>query len=232
MLIPREGAIDTCFVRENELIAVAAISNQVDTIWVKVAHDQNTIGWISEKELLRNASPRDPISQILYSLSGSRGIWMSIFAAFGLGAFFIRRGKNKKLQLIRLDQMRSPYPSLFLTLIALMASIYASIQNFAPEYWQEYYFHPTLNPLILPPIMAILVILVWLLIITFIAVCDEVYHNLELFPGATYLFELLGVGMLVYLLISWTTLIYVGYLLLPILLYEFYIIYTEIISKQ
>mgnify|MGYP002853162025 CR=1 FL=1 len=234
MLIPREGEVmpDTCYVRNGDLIAVAAISNQVDTIWIKVAHDQNTMGWIAESELLKNASPDDPISEILYTLSSSRGIWMSLLAAIGLGAFFIHRGKNKNLRLIRLDQMQSPYPMLFLALIGLMAGIYASVQNFVPEYWQEYYFHPSLNPLMLPPIIAVLVVLVWLLIITFIAVCDEVYHNLELLAGAMYLFELLGIGMIVYLLVSWTTLIYIGYLLLPSFLYFLYTTYKDIITKN
>lgn len=221
MLIPREGdvGIDTCYVKEGRLIAVAAITDRVDTVWIKVAHDQNTMGWIAENELLKQTSPDDPISEILYALSGSRGIWMSILAAIGLGAFFIRRGKNRKLKLVRWDQMKSPYPNMLLALIALMAALYSSVQNFIPEYWQEYYFHPSLNPLVLPPIMALLVILVWLVIITFLAVIDEVYHNFDIIDGATYIFELLGVGMIVYLAVSWTTLIYIGYLLLPVLLH-------------
>ena len=229
MLVTREGeaVADTCYVRQGELIAVAAISNQLDTIWVKVAHNQDTMGWIAEGDLLKNTSPDDPISEILYTLSGSRGIWMSFFAAVGLSAFFIRRGKKNNLQLTRLEQMRSPYPLLFLAIISLLAAIYASVQNFVPEYWQEFYFHPTLNPLVLPPIMSLLVILVWLLIITFLAVCDELYHNFELLPGAMYLFELLGIGMIAYLLISWTTFIYIGYLILPLLLYSFYYIYKK-----
>lgn len=229
MLIPREGdvGIDTCYVKEGSLIAVAAITDRVDTVWIKVAHDQNTMGWIAENELLKQTSPDDPISEILYALSGSRGIWMSIFAAIGLGAFFIRRGKNRKLKLVRWDQMQSPYPNMLLALIALMAAVYSSVQNFIPEYWQEYYFHPSLNPLVLPPIMALLAILVWLVIITFLAVIDEVYHNFDIIDGATYIFELLGVGMIVYLAISWTTLIFIGYLLLPVLLHLLHATYIK-----
>ena len=220
MLVPREGdvSIDTCYVKEGGLVAVAAVSNHIDTLWVKVAHDQYTMGWIPESELLKHSSPDDPISEILYALSGSRGIWMSILAVIGLCAFFVKRGKTNQLRLTQLEQMQSPYPSLFLALIAAMAVLYATIQNFIPEYWQEYYFHPSLNPLMLPPIMASLVVLVWLLIITFIAVCDEVYHKFDVLDGAIYIFELLGVGMIVYLIISWTTIIYIGYLFTPIFL--------------
>ena len=223
MLIPREGDVsDTCYVRDGELIAVAAVSNHIDTLWVKVAHDQHTMGWIAESELLRHSSPDDPISEILYALSGSRGIWMSVFAAIGLSAFFVKRRKNNKLRLFSLEQMQSPYPSMLLALIALMAVLYSTVQNFVPEYWQEYYFHPSLNPLMLPPIMAMLVVLVWLLIITFIAVCDEVYHHFDVLDGALYIFELLGVGMIVYLIVSWTTIIFIGYLLTPVFLHYLY----------
>ena len=115
--------------------------------------------------------------------------------------------------------MDSPYPLLFVALVALMASLYASVQNFVPEFWQEYYYHPSINPLMLPPVMALLVVLTWLVVITFIAVCDEVYHHFYFLPGVAYLSQLVGIAMLVYLAISWLTLLYVGYLLLPALLY-------------
>ena len=224
MLIPREGdAGDTCYVKDGELIAVAAISNHIDTLWVKVAHDQRTMGWIAESELLKHSSPDDPISEILYALSGSRGIWMSILAAIGLSAFFVKQRKNNRMRLFSLEQMQSPYPSMFLALIAVMAVLYSSVQNFVPEYWQEYYFHPSLNPLMLPPLMATLVVCVWLLIITFIAVCDEVYHHFDVLDGAIYIFELLGIGMIVYLAVSWTTIIFIGYLLAPVFLHYLYV---------
>jgi len=224
MLIPREGDVgDTCYVKDGELIAVAAISNHIDTLWVKVAHDQRTMGWIAESELLRHSSPDDPISEILYALSGSRGIWMSILATIGLSAFFVKQRKNNRMRLFSLEQMQSPYPSMFLALIAVMAVLYSSVQNFVPEYWQEYYFHPSLNPLMLPPLMATLVVCVWLLIITFIAVCDEVYHHFDVLDGAIYIFELLGIGMIVYLAVSWTTIIFIGYLLAPVFLHYLYV---------
>ena len=224
MLIPREGDVgDTCYVKDGELIAVAAISNHIDTLWVKVAHDQRTMGWIAESELLKHSSPDDPISEILYALSGSRGIWMSILATIGLSAFFVKQRKNNRMRLFSLEQMQSPYPSMFLALIAVMAVLYSSVQNFVPEYWQEYYFHPSLNPLMLPPLMATLVVCVWLLIITFIAVCDEVYHHFDVLDGAIYIFELLGIGMIVYLAVSWTTIIFIGYLLAPVFLHYLYV---------
>lgn len=223
-LIPRDGDLitDTCRVYRNDLIAVAAIKtlpgDSIDSIWVKVASNQTTMGWISEQELLRGTTPDDPISEMLHALSSSRALWMSALLALGVIAIIIgRRKKHNTQRMLKFSDLPSPYPPLFLLLVAVMASLYASVQNFVPEFWQEYYFHPTLNPLILPPLMATLVVVMWLVIITFIAILDEVYHHFYVLPGITYIAELLGLTMLIYIVISWTTLFYIGYLLLAIL---------------
>lgn len=229
-LIPREGDLimDTCLVYKDDVIAVAAIKtipgDSIDSIWVKVASNQTTMGWIPESELLKGTTPDDLISEILDALSSSRVIWMSALVTFGLLAIIIGRKKTvNKWNIFHLpnflDEMQSPYPALFLMFIAIMASLYASVQNFVPEFWQEYYFHPTLNPLVLPPLMAMLVVVLWLVIITLIAVIDEVYHHFYFIPGIIHLTKIIGAGMLVYLVVSWTTLIYVGYLLLAVLLF-------------
>lgn len=234
ILVPREGDLiqDTCVVRNKDLLVVAQIkrieasdSTMEDTFLIKVAHDQTTMGWVKESELLENAVPDDPISQLIDFMTGSRAIWMSSFLGFGVIAFFFRKMRKQKmsiglsdLNVVDLIEMDSFYPSLLLILVACVAALYASVQNFVPEFWQEYYFHPTMNPLLLPPIMAVLVTLVWLTLIVIVAVVIEVYNNFYSFRGIIYLFEIAGVCMLVYLLISWTILIYVGYLLLPILI--------------
>ena len=234
ILVPREGDLiqDTCVVRNKDLLVVAQIkrieasdSTMEDTFLIKVAHDQTTMGWVKESELLENAVPDDPISQLIDFMTGSRAIWMSSFLGFGVIAFFFRKMRKQKmsiglsdLKVVDLIEMDSFYPPLLLILVACVAALYASVQNFVPEFWQEYYFHPTLNPLLLPPIMAVLVTLVWLTLIVIVAVVIEVYNNFYSFRGIIYLFEIAGLCMLVYLLISWTILIYVGYLLLPILI--------------
>ena len=234
ILVPREGDLiqDTCVVRNKDLLVVAQIkrieasdSTMEDTFLIKVAHDQTTMGWVKESDLLENAVPDDPISQLIDFMTGSRAIWMSSFLGFGVIAFFFRKMRKQKmsiglsdLKVVDLIEMDSFYPPLLLILVACVAALYASVQNFVPEFWQEYYFHPTMNPLLLPPIMAVLVTLVWLTLIVIVAVVIEVYNNFYSFRGIIYLFEIAGVCMLVYLLISWTILIYVGYLLLPILI--------------
>lgn len=219
-LVPRDGDLvqDTCVVYDGELVAVAAMSWQSDTLWVKVAHDQQTMGWLTEQELLRSVTPDDDISVLLDALTGSRSIWMSLLVAVGVIGLVMRRGHSVILSASRSGQMRSVYPHLFLALVALMAVLYASIQNFVPEFWQEYYFHPTLNPLILPPVMALLMTVVWFVVITAIAVVDEIYHHFYFIDGALYFLELMGVGMVVYLVVGWSTLFYVGYPIFIVLL--------------
>lgn len=235
-LLPRQGDIstDTCTVRDGDLIVVAQIHLQMaqdsleeDTFWVKVARDQQTMGWVDEPQLLRSVVPDDPISQLLDFLTHSRGFWMTLLIVLGIAGVWIARRYRQRSTLhpspstlhaprFTLFTLPSPYPTLLLILVAITASLYASVQNFAPEYWLEYYFHPTMNPLLLPPVMATLVTLVWLLLIVSVAVVLEVYRYFSFTNALLYLFQLAGCSMVVYLLTSWTTLIYVGYLLLPL----------------
>ena len=214
VLIPREDELnDTSRVRKHDRIAVADI-RELDTIWIKVARDQFTMGWIPEEELLKGVVPDDPISQVIDALTSSRYIWMSVVVVLGLLGFVLKRRGLRKLQIFRFDEMDSFYPTLFLILVPLVACLYVSIQHFTPEFWQEYYFHPTLNPLILPPVMATLLTLVWAVIIVFIAMLVDVYHHFYFFPGLMYILEMLGAAMISYLVIKWTTSIYLGYVLL------------------
>lgn len=222
ILIPREAdnMHDTCTVYDGDQLVVAKIhitpADTTDSVWIKVARDQHTMGWISESELLPNVTTDNIISEALYTLSGSRAAWMLAIIAFGTIAFFLRRYKHKKLQILKFNEMDSFYPILFLILTASLSFMYASIQAHTPEYWQEFYFHPTLNPLQLPTRMALLVTLAWSVIIVFIAVIDDVYNNLYLAPGIMYLMETLGLGMLIYHIFSWTTRIGIGHILLPL----------------
>jgi len=214
ILTPREDELtDTVILRYHDRIVVADI-RQSDTIWVKVARDQFSMGWVSEEKLMQATVPDDSISQAISWLTQTRFIWMSAVIVLGVIGFLLGWRLKHRFQIFRFNEMDSIYPTLMLILTSIMAALYASIQNFVPEFWQEFYFHPTLNPFILPPVMAALVTVVWLLIIVFIAMVVDVYHNLYFLSGITYVLEMLGVSMLSYLLISVLTLYYVGYLVL------------------
>lgn len=221
-LVPRDDEMtDTCVVFMNDIIAVAKIKTVNDTVWVKVARDQITMGWVTEEQLLGSSTPDDGISVIIDRLTGTRAIWMSSLLALGiLALFFIRHKtrvrhihsrlleitgrKSEKTQYIANGKKWSgvfEYPLLLLITCAV-ATIYTGVQTHAPEFWQEYYFHPTLNPLILPGIMSVLLTLVWLQVISFIAIVIDVYNNYYFIPGAKLILEVLGAAMLTYLIVS------------------------------
>ena len=202
-----------------------------DTVWIKVAGSQYNMGWVTESALLSHTVPNDNISMLLNSLTNTRLLWMGGIILLGfLGLFLHKKYNNKEVNMVRLNEMDSFYPFLFLMLIALLACWYASLQNFAPEFWQEYYFHPTLNPFLLPPVMAALVVLVWFIIIVFLALVIEIYNNFKFVRGFIYFLEILGVAMFVYLFISWTTHIYIGYLLFLVLTWFLWVMYNGFVK--
>lgn len=202
-----------------------------DTVWVKVATVQNTMGWMTESTLLKHTVPNDNLSVLLHSLTDTRLLWMGGMLMLGvLGVYLHRAYARKKINMVKLNEMDSLYPSLFVFLVALLACLYASIQNFVPEYWQEFYFHPTLNPFMLPHVMAILVTIVWTIIVVFIALCMEIYNNFKFGRGFIYFFEIMGASMFVYLFISWTTKIYIGYIIFILLTWFLWVIYNDYVK--
>lgn len=246
ILVPHEGDLirDTCVVYKNDIVVVADIqevSNSDSTVVnlssynIKVAKNQFNMGWLSEKELLNGGVPDDDISMMLYHLSNSRGIWMSALVAICLLLLLFGRNNNMDghcnarrdlflnfFNRLNINRFGLTYPKFFIASVAILATIYASVQNLIPQYWQEYYFHPTLNPFQLPFVMALLVTNLWMVIILFIAVIDEVYHSSNFLNGLSFVFELLGIAIIVYILMSWSTLFYFGYLLLPLFLFSLF----------
>ena len=208
-----DTSADTVYLYKGDVIAVADIHTTSDTVFVKVARDQHTMGWLAEPRLLSGTTPDDPISIIIDRLATTRLIWMPVMAILGILLIFSK--KSSRLLHPTLDPL---CPCLCIMLVATIACLYTSIQMWVPEFWQEYYFHPTLNPLRLPPLMATLVVLVWLIIVAFVAMALEVYKHLEFPGGLLYLLQVCGLSVLAYLAISYSTLIYVGYILLPALL--------------
>lgn len=238
MLVPmlEDLEIDTQYIYRDEVIVVANHSivhgDSIDSVWVKVASDRLTMGWIREKELLKGVVPDDTISIMIDTLSNSRVIWMLGLLVMGVGAFLIQKGRRRKLLLTQFDQMDSFYPLLFIILVALMATVYATIQKFMPWYWQEFYYHPSLNPAVLPLNLAVLVSIVWAVAAVFLAALDDIHHAFPFADSIWCTLELLAFSMLVYLVFSWTTLVYVGYVLLPVFVIGSIIYYMKYIRRR
>ena len=145
---------DTIYVTRGERVVVAEIAtvpaDSVDSIWVKVARDQITQGWIRESELLKGVSPDDPISEFIDVFSDNHLlIFLALCAVVG-GAYAMRRLLRRNAYIVHFNDIDSFYPTLLCLLVASSATLYATIQMFGPESWRHYYFHPSLNPFGLP----------------------------------------------------------------------------------
>jgi len=115
---------------------------------------------------------------------------------------------------VHFNDIDTPYPTALALTVATSAVLYASIQNFAPQLWRHFYFHPTLNPLIAPLPIGIFLASCWAIVIVGLAAVDEVRKRLSATDTLVYLCGLAGVCVINYIVFTFTTTYYVGYLLL------------------
>ena len=216
--IGEEHQKDSITLRKNERIVVADImtvpSDTIDSVWVKVARDQLTFGWVHEKELLAKVSPDDPISQFIDLFSN---VHLLVFLAFGvviIAAYGVRRLMRRGAKIVHFNDIPSFYPTTLCLLVASSAVLYSSIQLFGPESWRHFYYHPSLNPFGLPLHLGLFVTSVWAIIIVGIATVDDVTKHLPLGSAVLYLGGLTAVCAVDYVVFSITTLYYIGYPLL------------------
>ena len=216
--IGEEWQKDSITLRKNERIVVADIktvpSDTIDSVWVKVARDQLTFGWVHENELLAKVSPDDPISQFIEFFSDTH---LQIFLALGLvivAAYGVRRLMKLGAKIVHFNDIPSFYPATLCLLVATSAVIYSSIQVFGPESWRHFYYHPSLNPFALPLHLGLFVTSVWAIIIVAIATVDDVTKHLSLGESILYLGGLAAICAVDYVIFSITTLYYIGYPLL------------------
>lgn len=202
-------------VRKSDRLVVADIAvipeDSVDSVWVKVARDQYTMGWVHEQELLRQVVPADSISQFIHVFSNRHLICFLVLLLIVLAVFVVRRLRRKRFRIVHFDDIGSCYPTLLCLCLSLAAVLYASIQHFVPDTWVEYYFHPTLNPFLLPPVLGAFIASVWLALLLAVASVEDVLRQLPLSEAVLYLLALLGVCAVCYLFFSVTTLFYAGY---------------------
>ena len=216
--IPMLSMVDSLTLRKRDHLVVAEIttvpSDSIDSVWVKVARDQHTQGWVRERVLLANVSPDDPISQFIDFFSDAHLLIFLAFCVIVGGAYGLRRLMRKGARIVHFNDIPSFYPTLLCLLIASSAVLYSSLQNFAPEMWRHFYYHPSLNPYALPWHLALFVTSVWAIIIVAIATIDDVRHHLPVGETILYLGGLAAVCAVDYVVFSVTTLYYIGYPLL------------------
>lgn len=215
---PGNLAFDTIYVMRGEQLVVADIqtisTDSIDSIWVKVARDQLTQGWIRESEMLEGVSPDDSISQFIDFFSNTHLLIFMAFLIVVTVAYGLYRLNRRNAYIVHFNDIDSFYPTLLCLLVASSATLYASIQMFGAESWRHFYYHPSLNPFALPWHLALFVASVWAIIIIAVAAVDDVLHHLSGADALLYIGGLAGVCAVDYVVFSVSTLYYIGYPLL------------------
>ena len=216
--MPMLSLVDSLTLRRHEHIVVADIrtvpTDSIDSVWVKVARDQLTQGWVRESDMLKSVSPDDPISQFIDFFSDAHMLIFLAFCVVVCGAYGLRRLLKKGARIVHFNDVPSFYPTLLCILVSSSAVLYSSLQLFAPESWRHFYYHPSLNPWALPWHLGLFVSSVWAILIVTIATVDALRRHLPLSEAMLYLGGLAAVCAVDYVVFTVSTLYYIGYPLL------------------
>ena len=214
---------DSLVVYKNEHLVVADIrimsADSIDSVWVQVARDQQTFGWIHESKLLPNVVPDDPISLFISTFSDIHLLVFLVIIVLISVYYIMRKLLSASLPIVHLRDINSIYPTLLVLLVATSATFYASIQLFAPQVWHHFYFHPTVNPFSVPLPLNLFLLSIWAILLIGLAAIDDVRHLLPLGDAVLYLCGLAAVCAVNYIIFSVSTLYYIGYPLLIVYVY-------------
>lgn len=196
---------DSLFVFHDNRIVVAAITvipeDCVDSVWVKVARDQYTMGWTHESDLLAAASPDDPISQAILLLSTAPVLWLLALLTTILSLALIygyRRHRPTAIPVIR--DLPTLNPTLLIICLLLSSFLYVFILQYAPEQWMHFYYHPTLNPFSQPWKLCLFLSSLWLTLLLGFLCIDDAFHLLRSVDAVIYLLTLFTLLLLLILL--------------------------------
>jgi hypothetical protein len=212
--------IDSITVKRHDHLVVADIHtvsrDSVDSVWVKVARDQATIGWIHECDLLKGVEPDDPISQFIDIFSNVHLLIFLVIICVIVVAYLMHYLLKRNAMIVHFHDIDSFYPTLLCLIVASSATLYACIQMYVPETWRHFYYHPTLNPFGLPFVLGIFIVSVWSMVIVFLASLEDCYRQLSLSDTLLYMLGLVGICAVDYVIFSISTLYYIGYFFLVV----------------
>ena len=195
--------LDSIPVREGDELVVAEISlrteMQDDSVWVKVARDQETIGWIPEHQLLTHIVPVDPISRCIHLFSNSHTLPFFLVLAVFFLCFVYRAVRRKQIKLIWLNDIDSVFPITLSWLLVAAATLYNSMQHFVPETWERYYYDPSLNPFDLPFVLGLFVLSVFFILLLGVALLDDLFHQTSFEVAFFYLLGLASYCIFLYI---------------------------------
>ena len=228
-----EMLVDTIAVYHDDRLVVADImtlpSDTVDSVWVQVARDQMTIGWIREKEMLPGVAPDNPISQFIDFFSDTHLLLMLAFWAVVAAIYTFWALTRRNAKIVHFNDIPSFYPTLLALFVAASAVFYSTIQLAAPDSWRHYYYHPTLNPFAAPLHLSVFIVSVWGLLLISLAAVDDIRRHLSLGETILYGLGLMGVCAINYVVFSISTLYYIGY---PLLILYAYLAIRQYVHKS
>ena len=85
--------------RNNQLVVAETLvipEDSVDSVWVKLARDQFTMGWVHQHDFVESVVPDDPISQFIYLFSIRHLGLFGILFAISLAALLYQVYSRKK----------------------------------------------------------------------------------------------------------------------------------------
>ena len=185
--------LDSIPVREGDELVVAEISlhteMQDDSVWVKVARDQETIGWIPEHQLLTHIVPVDPISRCIHLFSNSHTLPFFLVLAVFFLCFVYRAVRRKQIKLIWLNDIDSVFPITLSWLLVAAATLYNSMQHFVP-------------------------LSVFFILLLGVALLDDLFHQTSFEVAFFYLLGLASYCIFLYIFFTylWVYLAYVGFI--------------------
>ncbi len=220
---------DTLWLQQHNQIVIAAMTiipeDSVDSVWIKVARDQSTMGWLHESDLLQATTPDDPISQFIHFFSDSHVFWFLVVMAVAAIIAMVHLLRRQRFRMIHFDDIPTIYPTLLTCTLVLSTWLYALIQHSAPQMWVQFYYHPTMNPFEQPLLLCTFLCTVWGLFLITLATLDDVLKMLPSTAALLYFLSLLAVCMVLYLVISLTP-IHVSALIsvvyIPLALYRYF----------
>ncbi len=210
----------TNMIHKGDRVVVAEIRKDTtdvnDSIWVKLAYSDGVQGWVYEKDLKSLFVPTDSISQAIHAFSGSNkavlAFMMTIFIAF----FLVRDYQREPFKLVWFNDIDSLYPLFLCLVVAFSATLYETMQLFAPDTWETFYYNPTFSPFQLPTILTLFIGSLWLIIIATITAVNEVFRHLSGWSIPYYLVGLMAACIFCYLFFMLTTHLYLGYFFLAL----------------
>ena len=216
--VHKTSGVDVVKVVEGDRLVVGAFviipSDSIDSVWVQVLRDENTIGWIHEKELLAGTRPNNPISMFIDVFSNVHLLLFLAFLVLVGVVYGLRRYRKLGARLVHFNDVGTFYPTLLTLLVSSSAVFYSTIQMQDADSWSHFYYHPTLNPFDVPLHLGIFLASVWAIVIVAIAVLIAIRKYMSPTQQLVYYLGLMGVCAVDYVVFSLTTLYYVGYPLL------------------